>query len=113
MAKKERKSIKISAKGFEQLDYLCEAMNRSKVAFLSELVDQIFEVAGTFESLNVSYMVYGNSVRIEFSGRNRIVTGSFKSPINESDAETDAKIMKKSKDALAHKLEKAFESEKA
>lgn len=86
-------------------------MKRSR--FISELIDQLFQIAGVYESLNIGYVIYGSQVAVEFSGKSRIVSGSFESPINESDAETDSKIMKKSKDALAHKLEKAFEGEKA
>lgn len=110
--KKNFKSIRISALAYEQLSYICKVSNMKRSRFISELIDQLFQIAGVYESLNIGYLIYGSQVAVEFSGKSRIVSGSFKSPNSESDASVSAKVMKKSKDALSHKLEKAFESDK-
>jgi hypothetical protein len=72
-----QKTIKYDVITQQKIKYLAEVLNKSQTTFLSELIDELFSVLGTFGSANVSYFpsVSSSYVMIQFSGRNCLING--------------------------------------
>ena len=89
--KPKQKNVKVDVQTYEQLKYMSNTLNLKQNRFLSDLINELFNICGTFQKANVSYMqsVTGSYVMVQFSGRNRLIFGT------ESDLLKDKEINKK------------------
>lgn len=103
-------TVRVDLQTQSKIRYLAKITGLKQTELFRELFKQLFEVYGVFERANISYWVYGDGVRVEFSGKSRIVSGSFKSPNSESGAETSARVIKESKNELEKQSKKPIDS---
>lgn len=91
----ERKSIKFDVVTYERLKYIASMLDMSLSRFLRQLASQLFDVANEFETGNVFYDSYGNTLRVEFTGKSKLITGSMQLPTSLSDEAVDVAIAEK------------------
>lgn len=75
--KQKYSSVRVDAITFEKLKFICEMLGgKSKTDFLRDLIDRLFDVSSEFKTGYIEYMPYGNVLRIQFSGKSILVSGS-------------------------------------
>lgn len=86
--KQKYQSIKVKTEVYDQIRFLSDKSGLNKGKLLAELIDAIFTISCTFESLNLEYEFDGDSVKILVSGKNNLICGELKHP----DAEKESKV---------------------
>ena len=78
--KSNQKSVKMDTETQQKLKIIVKALNQKQSRFLKRLIDEIFNVCGTYETANVSYYpsITGSYVMVQFTGRNRLIIASNK-----------------------------------
>src|SRR3990170_8075359 len=93
MAQKNKQSpIRVRSVTAEQIRFLSAKSGISMTQLLAELVEGVFNVACTFDTLNLEYetCVSDSTVLISVKGKNRLKSGSFIT----TDTNTDRAIAK-------------------
>ena len=78
--RKEYSSVRVDVRTLAKLAFICKMLDKKKTGFLRELIDRLFDVSSEFKSGYIEYMPYANVLRIEFSGKSVLVTGSMPMP---------------------------------
>ena len=91
--------IRVNAETYDQIRFLANKSNKSITGTLAEIIDSIFNVACTFESLNLEYetCISDSTVLIAVKGKNKLKSGSFEVPSTTSNKKVDRMIREKVK----------------
>ena len=89
--------IRVNAETYDQIRFLANKSNKSITATLAEIVNSIFNVACTFESLNLEYetCISDSTVLIAVKGKNRLKSGSFQVNDSATEKEVNSQIEKR------------------
>ncbi len=91
MPPKGYKSINVSERGFSQLEFICDRLGKSKSQFMSELLEQVFDIFSDLKpkTTNIYYLATGNNLIINAVGQSYLITGT--RPVCEEIREREAK----------------------
>jgi len=95
----EFKKVSVKRATKEKLDQICKVLGKTRSKFLSELINNVWELVAINEAGNIEYdiSVLGNSVSIQFYGSTKIRIGETKFIEGESPSDETKRIIKEIK----------------
>ncbi len=89
-------AIRVTQEVHQQAKFLAQKSGKSISNAVSEIIGSVFQIACTFNALNLSYdyEISESRVTITVEGSNNLKSGEFDQPITTTNAETDAKVRK-------------------
>lgn len=94
---KKQAPIKVRSETADQIRFLSDKSGLSMTQLLAELVEGVFNVACTFDSLNLEYetCITDSTLLVSVKGKNRLKSGSFQINDSVSNSEMDKQIKKR------------------
>jgi hypothetical protein len=103
--KKKFEAIRVTQETHQEAKFIADKSGKSISATVSELLDAVFNIAVTYEDINLTYEYDGDSVKVIVSGRNNMICGEQKMPAEVLKEESKAKplLRVKTKDSKEYK----------